>query len=196
MRKAFHQVAWLGMVALTATPMLALAENPAAFELKLDIDQDGETDRAVIMQEPGGPASLYIYLGEEKQDPSRKPDLLRKVLTEDRVIDLQSNGKGSLAITSCFGCGASRSTEETVTIVYRKGRFLVGGYSRSWDWNQQTSSGVETTLGGCDINYLTGKGTVSKDLEAAKPINRRFKPISLKDWSSSSRPRACTFGAG
>ena len=70
-------------------------------------------------------------------------------------------------ITSCFGCGANKSTEDTLTIVYRQGQLLVGGYGRSWDWNQQTSDGVKTTVGGCDINYLTGKGTVSKDLEEA-----------------------------
>jgi hypothetical protein len=195
MRTAFHHAAFSWLVALAALPVSASAENGPAFELKLDIDQDGKMDRAVVMQELGGPADLYIYLaaGEEKLDPSRRPDFVRKGLTEDRVIDLESKGKGSLVITSCFGCGASKSTEDTLTIVYRQGQFLVGGYSRSWDWNQQTSDGVETTLGGCDINYLTGKGTVSKDLEDGKPIKGRFKPVPLKDWSTDRRPKACEF---
>ena len=162
MRKSFHHLAWLWLVALAAaTAAPALAENAPAFELKLDIDQDGKTDRAVIMQEPGEAADLYIYLGEDKADASRQADFVKKGLTEDQVIDLQSKGKGSLSVTSCSGCGASKSTEETLTIVYRQGKFLVGGYSRNWDWNEQTSSGVHTTVGDCDINYLTGKGTAS-----------------------------------
>ena len=195
MKTAFHHAALPWLVALVAVPAPAFAESVPAFELKLDIDQDGKMDRAVAMQEPGGPADLYIYLavGEEKLDPLRRPDFVRKGLTEDRVIDLESKGKGSLAVTSCFGCGASKSTEDTLTIVYRQGQFLVGGYSRSWDWNQQTSDGVETTVGGCDINYLTGKGTVSKDLKDGKPIKGKFRPVPLKDWSSDKRPKACDF---
>lgn len=195
MRTALHLAALPWLVALAALPVPAFAENGPAFELKLDIDQDGKMDRAVVMQEPGEPADLYIYLaaGEEKLDPSRRPGFVRKGLTEDRVIDLESKGKGSLAVTSCFGCGASKSTEDTLTIVYRQGQFLVGGYSRGWDWNQQTSDGVKTTVGGCDINYLTGKGTVSKDLEDGKPIKGKFRPVPLKDWSSDKRPKACDF---
>ncbi|MDX8524312.1 hypothetical protein RFM68_07330 [Mesorhizobium sp. MSK_1335] len=193
MRTAFHHAAWPFLVALAATPMPVLAENAPAFELKLDIDQDGKTDRAVVLQELGEPADLYIYLDEEKPDPAHRPDFVRKGLTEDRIIDLESKGKGSLLVTSCFGCGASKSTEETLTIVHRNGKFLVGGYSRNWDWNRQTSSGVETTLGDCDINYLTGKGTVSKDLEKGKPVKGKFEPVPLKDWSSEMRPKACDF---
>ena len=60
--------------------MPAFAESAPAFELKLDIDQDGKMDRAVVMQELGGPADLYIYLatGEEKLDPSRQPGSRQK----------------------------------------------------------------------------------------------------------------------
>ncbi|MDX8459014.1 hypothetical protein [Mesorhizobium humile] len=193
MRKAFHHAVWPWFVALPATPMPAIAQNAPAFELKLDIDQDGKTDRAIILQEAGGPADLYIYLDVEKPDPPRQPDFVKKRLTEDQVVDLEAKGKGSLAITSCSGCGAIKSTEETLTIVYRRGKFLVGGYSRNWDWNQQTSSGVETTLGDCDINYLTGKATASTDLEEGKPIKGKFRLVLLKDWSADSRPKACDF---
>ncbi|RWD60150.1 MAG: hypothetical protein EOS36_22195 [Mesorhizobium sp.] len=194
MTTALHHAAWL--VALAAMPVPALAGDKPAFELALDIDQDGTMDRAVVMQDDGGPADLYIYLavGEEKPDPSRKPDFARRALTEDRILDLEAKGKGSLAITSCFGCGASKSTEDTLTVVYRNGKFLVGGYSRSWDWgNRKSDDTVETMLGDCDINYLTGKATASTDLEEGKPVKGRFKPVLLKDWSSEKRPKICEF---
>ncbi|MDX8490114.1 hypothetical protein RFN29_00845 [Mesorhizobium sp. VK22B] len=186
--------AWL--IALAALPAPALAGDKPAFELALDIDQDGTMDRAVVMQDDGGPADLYFYLGtrEEKLDPSQKPDFVGKALTEDRILDLEAKGKGSLAITSCFGCGATKSTEDTLIIVHRRGQFLVGGYSRNWDWNIQKSDGtVETTVGDCDINYLTGKATASRDLEDGKPVKGRFKPVLLKDWSYEKRPKICSF---
>ncbi|MBA1141552.1 hypothetical protein [Mesorhizobium neociceri] len=193
MRTAFHLAAFPWLVVLAAMPAPALAENAEAFELKLDIDQDGKLDGAAVMQEPGGPADLQIYLAADEENASRQPDFIKKALTEDHVIDLESKGKGSLSITSCFGCGANKSTEDTLTIVYRKGQFLVGGYSRSWDWNEQTSGGVKTTVGGCDINYLAGKGTASRDLGDGKPIKGKFKPVPLKDWSIDNRPKACDF---
>lgn len=186
--------AWLVALATVTTPVLA--GDAPAFDLKLDIDQDGKTDRAVVMQDDGGPADLYLYLavGDEQLDPSRTPDFVRKALTDERIIDLESKGTGSLAITSCFGCGAAKSTEDTLTVVYRNGRFLVAGYSRNWDWNIQKSDGtVETAIGDCDINYLTGKATASTNLQDGRPIKGRFKPVALKDWSYDKRPKACDF---
>ncbi|WFP62463.1 hypothetical protein [Mesorhizobium sp. WSM4904] len=196
MKTVFHHAALPLIATLAAMPAPALAGDRSAFELTLDIDQDGRMDRAAVMQDDGGPADLYIYLAmaEEKLDPPRKPDFMRKALTEDRILDLESKGRGSLAITSCFGCGASKSTEDTLTVVYRKGKFLVGGYSRNWDWNIQKSDGtVETTIGDCDVNYLTGKATASRDLEDGKPVKGRFKPVPLKDWSYGQRPKICSF---
>ncbi|ANT50452.1 hypothetical protein A6B35_11200 [Mesorhizobium amorphae CCNWGS0123] len=188
------------MVALATIPMSALADSEPTeppFEVALDIDADGQMDRAVIAQDAdNGQAELSIYLaaGEGKLDPSRKPDFVKKSLTEERILALESKGKESLVITSCFGCGANKSTEATLTIVYREGKFLVAGYSRDWDWNVHKSDGtVETTLGGCDIDFLTGKGIASQDLDDGKPVEGKFAPIALADWSDDSRPKPCEF---
>ncbi|MDX8452160.1 hypothetical protein RFM98_05275 [Mesorhizobium sp. VK9D] len=74
--------------------MPVLAENAPGLELKLDIDQDGKTDRAVVIQEAGGPADLYIYLDEEQPDPARQPNFVRKGLTEDRIHRPRKQGQG------------------------------------------------------------------------------------------------------
>lgn len=58
---------------------------------------------------------------------------------------------------------------------------------------QKADGSVETTLGGCDINFLTGKGTASKDLDDGKPVAGKFVPIALADWSDDSRPEPCEF---
>ena len=200
MKTASHLAALSWMVALATIPMSALAESEPTeppFEVALDIDSDGQMDRAVIAQDTdNGQAELSIYLaaGDGKLDPSRKPSFVKKALTEDRILALESKGKGSLVVTSCFGCGANKSREATLTIVYRQGKFQVAGYSRDWDWNVQKSDGsVETTLGGCDINFLTGKGVASQDLDDGKPVEGTFTPIDLADWSDASRPKPCEF---
>lgn len=177
--------------------MAACAQDEPPFEVALDMGNDGQIDRAVIAADPdSGLAELSLYLaaGEGKLDPSRKPDFVKKALTEDRILALESKGNGSLVVTSCFGCGANKSWEATLTIVWRNGKFLVAGYRRDWDWNVQKADGtVETTLGGCDINFLTGKGVASKDLDDGKPVAGKFVPIALADWSDDSRPEPCQF---
>lgn len=169
----------------------------ASFNVTLDIDNDGKTDRAATVENAdNGQTDLYIYLGsgDTKLDLSDKPTFLRKALTDNRITGVESKSKGSLAITSCFGCGASKSWEETLTIVYRHGNFIVAGYSRDWDWNVQTSDGdVKTKVGSCDINYLTGKGVASRDLSDGKPVHGKFVPVDLAHWSYDKRPKPCTF---
>ncbi|MCV3205058.1 hypothetical protein OHD62_09195 [Mesorhizobium sp. YC-39] len=195
MKTAFLHAVWI--VAFAAMPALAGNTAVPSFEVTLDMDNDGRMDRALIIEDrDNGQADLAIYLaaGDGKIDPSRQPSFVRKALTDNRILDLESTGMGSLAITSCFGCGANKSWEETLTIVRRHGEFLVGGYSRNWDWNVQKSDGtVETTLGSCDINFLTGKGVASQDLDDSKPVEGKFTPIALADWSYETRPKPCEF---
>ena len=197
MKAALHLAALPWIAALVAVPMAVRAQEGPPFEITLDMDNDGRIDRAVITTNPDdGSADLSLYLaaGAGKLDPARKPDFVKKALTEDRVLALEEKGKGSLVVTSCFGCGANKSWEATLTIVWRNGKFLVAGYSRDWDWNVQKADGtVETTLGGCDINFLTGKGVASKDLDDGKPVAGKFRPIALADWSDDKRPEPCKF---
>jgi hypothetical protein len=179
------------------------AENKPALEalseVTLDIDRDGKLDRAVLVGDPESEyVDLYIYLaaGDEKLDLSRRSNFLKKEITEGSIFDrgLASKSKGSLSVTSCYGCGANKSWNETLTIVHRGDEFLVAGYTRDWDWNSHTSDGnVETLMGSCDINFLTGKGVVSEELEEGKPLKGKFKPIKLSDWSAEKRPKACEF---
>ena len=87
---------------------------------------------------------------------------------------------------------------EILTIAYRKGEFLVAGYSRGWEWGNEVRKpngdwDVETTIGGCDINFLSGKGVVSDELDESNPIKGKFTPVKLPDWSTANRPEACEF---
>ena len=167
----------------------------------LDIDREGKMDRAALVQDPDSEyVSLYIYLavGDEKPDLSRRPDFLKKQITEGSAIGLESKGERSLIVTSCFDCGANKSWKETLTVIHHGGEFLVAGYTRDWDWNSQIRKAdgewdVETFMGGCDINFLTGKGVASQDLDEGKPLKGKFRPVKLSDWSAEKRPKACDF---
>jgi len=187
--KKFVSKILLPLTVIAATPQAAFSQSPSSpessLELRLDIDNDGMTDRVIIAPDADDIyRELHIYLGagDEKLDPSRKPSFLKKEFMSDPIRALRSNDKGSLVVV--YGRGGSNDYENTLTIVHRGGQFLVAGYSSQWD----TRRGI----GSCDINFLSGKGFASKGIDGKnKPLRGKFSALKLADWSSDNIPKAC-----
>jgi hypothetical protein len=176
-----RQVALVAAIAYPAAQ--AHAEH---FEATLDMDRDGTMDRAVLETDPDtghGDLSIYLGTGAAEPDPARQPTILKRQLEGGGAVFLEGNDKGSLLLT--YGCGGcSNDFETTLTIVYRGGEFLVGGYTYTWD----TRYGAGT----CDVNYLTGKGVMIDGVDG-KPValDETFRPVRLADWTDESFPKAC-----
>src|SRR5450432_2846450 len=193
MRMMLRQTALICGLALTIAPGAAFADaappRDGTYEATLDLDQDGKMDKAIVAQQPGGgPADLAIYLsaGDGPLDPSRQPTLLKKNLTAQRILALDSAGKGLLMVK--YGCGGcSNDNETTLSILRRGGEFLVAGFTQAWD----TRNGA----GGCAIDFLKGTQVVTQGLGDAKLARKRFAPIKLKlaDWSDEQLAKACGF---
>jgi hypothetical protein len=191
MKSAFQLASLSCIVAFVIAPTSALAEDKpspdAPTEITLDIDHDGRLDRAALLRLPeSADADLHIYLGtgSEKLDLSRQPSILKKKLAHGHVLALASNAKGSLIVK--YGCGGcSNDDESSLTIVHRGGEFLVAGFANAWECRDQG-------IGGCDINFLTGKGVFWRGLNGRKkPIPAKFTPMKLADWSVEKLPKAC-----
>ena len=72
--------------------------------------------------------------------------------------------------------------------------FRVAGFSGAWEWSQWASGGdVKTSIGSCDINFLTGKGFAAQGLGAGKPVKVKIRRLKLADWSDEMRPKVCEF---
>ncbi len=187
MSTAFQRLVFIWGIAAALAPASAQAQPlPLPSEVTLDIDHDGIMDRAVLVDARAqGSADLAVYLGvgAGKLDPDRKPAIVKKNITTGHLLRFEGTAKGSLIVMSgCGGC--SDDYETTLTIVYRGGRFLVGGVTYGWD--------TRTALGTCDVNFLIGTGLRSDGLGIpAKPIKGHFKPTKLADWSQDNRPKAC-----
>jgi hypothetical protein len=191
MTTAFQRATLSCVVVLAIAPTSALAEEKPSSdpttEITLDIDHDGRLDRAALVRLPeSADADLYIYLGtgSGKLDLSRQPSILKKKLAHGHVLGLTSSAKGSLIVK--YGCGGcSNDDESSLTIVHRGGDFLVAGFANAWEWRDRGS-------GGCDINFLSGKGVFWHGLNGKKkPIAAKFAPIRLADWSVERLPKAC-----
>jgi hypothetical protein len=81
------------------------------------------------------------------------------------------------------GVEAALDVLRGVTIVYRGGAFRVGRATYDWD----TRAGI----GRCDVNFLTGKASVSHSLAKGRSIRGKFVPIKLADWSDEGMPTGC-----
>ena len=199
-RCAFFVVMLCGALASPAR-----ADSKVLFEITLDIDHDGRMDRAVLAGAEGtgsyGPdknwfmfgaderVALYIYLGagDAALDLARRPSFLKQGIVrgerQNQIFPLQARN-GSLIIKTAYNL-YSNWAQETLTIVHRKGVFLVAGFSCGTDMK----SGEQDR---CDINFLTGKGVVQKGVDGkTRRLKQRFKPVKLSAWSTQSIPKAC-----
>ena len=223
MKTVFRHAALPWMVALATIPAPAFAgdKSEALYEITLDIDRDGKSDRAVlVLVGPGRTdfdpltkeryglseeesVDLHIYLGtgDDKLDLSREPAFVKKAIIDREktnwVQPLEKSDDGSLVVTSVYGWGARKSWGESLTIVHRGGDFLVGGYAKDWEWANEVRKAdgtldVETAIGGCDIDFLTGKAVASQGLdEEETPIEGKFTPVKFADWPAAPLPEAC-----
>ena len=192
-------------------------------DVRLDLGRDGKSDlvAAVLVGatdkaarrddgsywlKGGESVDIYFYMdnGGRKLDLSVPPTFVKKDIFEtnnadgtDRawaVFPLVQKGEASVALHSCYGCGASISWDETLTIVSRNQQLLVAGFSRSWDENihLNNNSEVATTTGRCDINFLSGKGLATSDITIQpKPLKQKFRAVKLADWSVKNIPEGC-----
>lgn len=152
---------------------------------------NGDTDRAILVENGDSGADLYIYRALEPSfDPAKppKPALLKKNAAWSGGIwgsrpSLESNAKGSLLIKSeNTGIGRDKWTQ-TLTVVHRNGAFIVAGLTRSAYDSLEPNSAHS-----CDLNFLSGKG--KKD---GKAVDVKTPATKLADWSDDALPKECVF---
>lgn len=166
------------------------------WEVTADLNGDGVPDRATIVPAPDGETSdLHIFLGaSSKPGDGAKPDVVKKAIISGTTLAFESREKATLSLTSCTGCTSMSALEETLTVVYRDGTFLIGGFTRIWELSTRLPDlNVEVTMGSCSIDFLTGEGRMSEGLEEEALVRERFRPIALADWSDETRPTICRY---
>ena len=162
-------------------------------EIVADIDGDGKPDRAVVVSSQAGDGALdlHVHFGSTS---GKEPDFVKISISGDRIEAFESREKGTLSLQTCYGCGARKSYDETLTIIYRDKTFLVSGYARFWEWYTPFADGTdEFLMGGCRIDYLAGRAWTTKGLDAERSADGHFTPVTLADWSFEKAPAICKF---
>jgi hypothetical protein len=176
--------------------------NNILYDTVVDLDRNGQPDRVVLflvdsgrrdaanpdkevyMLGEGDRADLLIYLNGTTIPTFRKENVVSPGHLAF-VLPPKVSGKGSLGIVSSNGFGNTFNTTETLTIVYREGKFLVGG------WAQDFYNSREDASSHCSINYLAGKAVKRMNSGGDVPLQGRFRPVALADWDISTQPPVC-----
>ncbi|TCR92832.1 hypothetical protein [Rhizobium sp. BK376] len=156
-----------------------------------DWDKDGKTDMAMLVgpKEQGDDIAIYIYLRDKDHD------LLKLVTTAPAKVwgnasldgmfgqdpSIKGMPNGSIAVHSeNSGVGRDR-WDQTLTLAYRNGAFIVAGYT----YNYYDTLDPDHN-GSCDYNVLTGK--VTKD---GKDTKAEPKTIKIEDWDDQVGQTGC-----
>jgi hypothetical protein len=156
----------------------------------LNFQDNGATDRAVLVDNQDSGADLYIYLSLDDATPDApvKPALVKKAAawsgaTWGTSPSLEISNKGSLLIKSDNTSIGRDRWSQTLTVVYRNKEFVVAGITYNTFDTLKSEAG-----GSCDLNLLTGKG-----LRNGKPVETKFPAVKLADWSDEKLPNECKF---
>lgn len=151
--------------------------------------EDGDMDRAVLVENGDTGADLYIYRAlEPAHDTPAKPALVKKDAAWSGAMwgqfaSLDTNAKGALLIKSANDSIGRDRWSQTLTVIYRNKEFIVAGLTR------ETRDTLDLkNHHSCDLNFLTGKG-----LRDGKPVALKAPAPKLADWSGDKPPEACVF---
>ncbi|WP_246735719.1 hypothetical protein [Agrobacterium sp. a22-2] len=156
-----------------------------------DWNKDGALDLAILVA-PGSDdeeIGIYLYLTESDRPllklVASAPDKiwgntqLDGFYGQDPAITALANG--SIAVMSQNSAIGRNHWEQTLTLAYREGRFIVAGYTYSHYDTLDPDAG-----GSCDYNVVTGKFKKGETAGSTAP-----KTVSIEDWSDDIGQKAC-----
>lgn len=136
---------------------------------------DGATDRALLV-EGEEDVDLLIYLsGDDALELAiHRPGLVWQGQLAGTLPMLELSDSGALRVISQNSSIGRNRWREVLTILYREGVFIVGGY---------TYEAVDTlepdSASHCDINLFNGRGIVD-----GKPVRVAARTRRVSQWSS------------
>lgn len=152
-----------------------------------DWNSDGMMDRAFLVAADNDEmdVALHIYLGELSSPLPKleiiKPDLVWSGAMWGTTPSLTLGKSGSLEVHSQNEAIGRHRWNQTLTLAYRQGAFVVAGYT----YNSYDTLDLNAGLS-CDVNLLTGGGIKDK-----KSFKIPAKMTPLADWSADQIPAQC-----
>lgn len=185
-------VAALGLAVGLAGPAVAgepltISPHRVIDVITADWNGDGDFDRAVLI-EGAEDADLRIYLsngGEEGMALTvSRPGIVWRGAMWGTLPSLGLNAAGSLQVLSGNQSIGRHRWQETLTIAWRGGRFVVAGFT--FESHDTLEAGLNRH---CDVNFLSGRGLLDD-----VPFETDHRSPPLAEWSPTFVPPECAAG--
>jgi hypothetical protein len=184
------------MAGLLASPVLAAPPpgSPAAIPPAKVVSaasgawtDNGTLGRAVLIDDPDNSSvDLAIYSGNVDNAARMKlaafaHDIASSGNMPGNTAELRQTPKGALQVYSENTAVGRDKWERTMTLAFRKGRFVVAGVTMTSYDDLKPNSGVS-----CDLNYLSGMGKMGH-----KKLKLSSGGIPVEKWTEDMIPTAC-----
>lgn len=153
-------------------------------DLVADFTGDGLADRAeLVAQSRGDDATLHLHI---TNGPTVSVPGLTWVGGVGQEPELAVTPHGSLQVIAMNEAIGRNRWRETLTIAFRKGRFIVAGYT--YDWYDTLNLSDQGT---CDMNLLSGKAFVDIGPDRTRIVRpTEMKAMPLVAWPRQI-PKVC-----
>jgi hypothetical protein len=145
-----------------------------------DWNKDGAQDAVIMIETPEQEFDVLFYLTDEDRRLKLHDHVKEMVWGASAMFgqepSVTTRENGAILISSQNSAIGRNRWEEKLTVVYRKNRFIVAGFSYS---HYDTLD--PDTNGECDLNLLTGKGTLN-----GGTIRFERQPVSVQDFAGQS----------
>jgi len=175
-----------------------------------DFNGDGAQDLVVIAEtQPGEPHDMHFFLRDKAHNYLRQADVVRGRIDgewngydrpgygeSDTEPDLSLLPNGSIRIRIPALPLGSERMDQTLTIAYRDGRFVVAGFAYAYvDYLGNETHDGEGKNSRCEYDLLTGKGKSAtldrQGRRVEKSVEVAPRMVAFADWNFSDSLAAC-----
>ena len=155
-----------------------------------DWDGDGDRDRAMLVNDPGGYIDLHIYLtgldeGADRTLAVRVRDFVWGGAMYGTHPRLEVTGRGALRVHSQNDSIGRNRWSQVLTVLWREGRFVVGGFT----YEALDTLDLDFEYA-CDVNLMTGKGVFN-----GRSFRSQVRAKAVQDWGGlDTAPQPCPEG--
>ena len=166
---------------LLLLPTAAFAQNYTT-TLVADFTGDGLIDRAELNENlEGGEADLNIWIRKSDGTLDLRTNALSVVWVGGigQQPELAVTSRGSLQVISMNESIGRDRWHQTLTVAWRGNKFVLAGFTYEW---YDTLNVADN--GKCDVNLLSGKGTLSigEEFEKKYAFKTKSRSIPIDTW--------------
>ncbi|RJT36369.1 hypothetical protein D3227_19940 [Mesorhizobium waimense] len=169
-----------------------------------DFNRDGVTDLVMIVEtQPSDPMDVHFFLGDKEHNYLKPAGVVREQVfgewngydrpgyeNSDTEPELTVLPNGSMKFYLPAMPQGSERTNQTLTIAWREGAFIVAGFTYEHD-----DALKDNAKSSCDYNVLTGKGKSSKQQPDGKTVRKTVSVdgavIPFAEWNTGTGFSAC-----